>query len=245
MTISASCQRELKIELSSSRDVQGALCLDGERIRRLSRLRPVGIVVASRSHPDRRRVEGFIEEIYRRNHGSTITQHYPTLISLHAVSGDVIGAIGLRSAGGDPLFLEQYLQAPVEEVICRVTGQSMRRDQIAEVGSLASAGYGASAFLIIAAAAVLESQRFKYAVVTATAALRHILASLGFAHTVLGAARSEALADAGHSWGDYYANRPQMLAGAIAPAFALLDQYLPFEQNADLVALLAAMGNQV
>jgi len=196
--------------------------------------------VVTEGHADRRRIEAFIEDVYRRSHGASITAHYPTLLSLHDAAGDVLGAVGLRSAARDRLFLEQYLQGPVEDAIAEATGHPITRPEIVEVGSLASAGNGASVFLVIAATAFLDSRRFRYAVVTANDAMWRIIRTFGFAHTVLGAARGEALADGGQGWGSYYACGPQMLAGAVAPAYHLIAPYLPLELNGGLGPLLAA-----
>lgn len=239
MTISADCWSDMKISVRGPSDLEGHLCLDSDRLGRLTRLRPVEIRVVTRGHADRRSVEAFIEEVYRRAHGASVARHYPTLLSLHAAGGEVLGAIGLRSAACEPLFLEQYLSEPVEDAIAESTGCIIGRAGIAEVGSLASAGNGASVFLVIAAAAFLDTHRFTYAVVTANAAMRRIIAAFGFAHTVLGPARAETLADGGESWGRYYHSAPQMLAGPVAPACHLIAPYLPLELNTGLGPVLA------
>ena len=239
MTISAGRCSDLKLIVRGARDLRGHLCLDRDKLARLTRLRPVEIRVVTQGHVDRRSIEAFIEEVYRRRHGASITTHYPTLLSLHDAGGDVLGAVGLRSAARDRLFLEQYLQGPVEDAIAETAGRSIARAEIAEVGSLASLGNGASVFLVIAAATFLDSRRFSYAVVTANSAMRRIIRTFGFAHTVLGAARGEELADGGQDWGSYYACGPQMLAGPVAPARALIAPYLPLELNTGLAPALA------
>lgn len=52
----------------------------------------------------------------------------PCLLSLEDRSGQLLGAVGLRSAGSGPLFLERYLQQPAEQVIAaqRVTHAPQR-----------------------------------------------------------------------------------------------------------------------
>ena len=239
MTISAGCRSDLKISVRGVRDLEGHLCLDIDRLGRLTRLRPVEIRVVTQGHADRLYIEAFIEDVYRRSHGASVTTHYPTLLSLHGAGGDVLAAVGLRSAARGRLFLEQYLQGPVEDAIAAATGRPIGRAEIAEVGSLASLGNGASVFLVIAAATFLDTRRFSYAVVTANDAMQRIIRTFGFAHTVLGAAHGEALADGGRNWGSYYSCGPQMLAGPVAPARGLIAPYLPLELNSGPGALLA------
>jgi len=239
MTISAGCWSDLKITVRGASDLEGLLYLNSARVGRLTRLRPVEIRVVTPGHPDRRSIETFIEQIYRRTHGASVARHYPTLLSLHDVRGEVLGAVGLRSAARERLFLEQYLFRPVEDAMAEVAGRAVGRAEIAEVGSLASVGNGASVFLVIATAAFLDTHRFSYAVVTANEAMRRIIVAFGFAHTVLGPARRDALADGGESWGRYYASAPQMLAGPVAPACDLIAPYLPLELNTGLGPVLA------
>ncbi len=239
MTIGVGCCSEMKISVRGVRDLEGHLCLDSDRLRRLTRLRPVEIRVVTRGHAERRLIEAFIEDVYRRSHDASITTHYPTLLSLHGAGGDVLAAVGLRSAARDRLFLEQYLQSPVEDAIAAATGRPIGRAEIAEIGSLASLGNGASVFLVIAAATFLDTRRFSYAVVTANDAMRRIICTFGFDHTVLGAARGEALADGGRNWGSYYGCGPQMLAGPVGPACDLIAPFLPLELNSGPGALLA------
>lgn len=229
----------MKISVRGVHGHEGQLCLDSARIGRLTRLCPVEIRVVTEGHADRRSIETFIEEVYRRTHGASVTRHYPTLLSLHDEYGRIHGALGLRSAAREPLFLEQYLPTPIEDAIAGITGDMIGRAEIAEVGSLASAGNGASVFLVIAAATFLDSRHFSYAVVTANAAMRRIIDAFGFNHTVLGPAHSEALREGGNSWGRYYASSPFMLAGPVAPACDLIAPYLPLELNTGLGPVLA------
>ena len=102
-------------------------------------------------------VERFIEDQFLDRFGSVISEHYPTLLSLQNEAGGVLATLGLRSAAGEPLFLEHYFDEPIEHVIGQTLGVLPARTDILEIGSLASVGRGASARLVAAAAVYLAS----------------------------------------------------------------------------------------
>ncbi len=233
--------RLLEIAFNSDAQVRGTLFMNRERVESLTRLVPSTIALTRQFLPDRGLVEAFIEDIYARSYHSLIAQHYPTLMNVHDERGQVIAAIGLRRADEDSLFLENYLQQPVERVVEDAIGTPIRREEIVEIGNLASAGKGASVFLFVTLAAYLRQQNLTYAVVTATKSLRRSFALFGFDFIELAPADPSVLADSGASWGSYYNNDPKVLAGAIQPAFSRLEPYLPLAHNSDLERLFARL----
>jgi hypothetical protein len=221
----------------------GALFLDADKVRGFTRLSPSYISIAGRSGAARRPVERLIEDTYRRSYGSKIFEHYPNLMSVHDADERVLAAVGFRAASEAPLFLEQYLDDPIEAALSAATADEIRRDEIIEIGNLASAGRGASVFLFVALAAYLKELDYRFAAVTATDALRRAFEFFRFDPIYLGTADRAALADNGDAWGDYYARNPPVMAGAIAPCFSRLEQFLPVTRNTQLSYLLTRRGH--
>lgn len=126
------------------------------------RAKPSTVSIVPAFSKDRKIVENFITDIYMKAYGAHIHVHYPVLMSVRDEAGQILAATGFRSAVNEPLFLEQYLDAPVEEIL-----QSSRA-QIVEIGNLASDGGGASLYLFAALAAYLNYKGFTQAVVTST-----------------------------------------------------------------------------
>ena len=60
-------------------------------------------------------VESFIQSVYASSYGATIREFAPQLVCLKA-NGKVIAAAGYRLAT-EPLFLERYLDRPVEQLL--------------------------------------------------------------------------------------------------------------------------------
>ena len=184
---------------------------------------------------ERAEIENFIHECFAAAHGACISQFMPRLFSLRAKSGDLIAAFGLRAAADSRLFLETYLERPVEDVLQARLGQAIRREEIIEVGNLSALYPGAARWLIVALTARLRSEGYKWVVFTGTTALRNGFSRLGLCPVELGAATLQHLPSQERAdWGRYYEHVPMVMAGDIDYGFhALLMQR-------DLTALLRA-----
>lgn len=205
---------------------RGRLVFDAERVRRFTAIEPRLICLHSRALPERARVERYIEQAYSQAFNGRIRSHYPILISVQDRAGAIHAAAGFRLAGDHDLFLEQYLDLPVERAIAQGLGEAVSRSAVAEIGNLASASPGASLFLFLALARHLEGIGCSHAVATATRQLRRGFARIGFDTRVLARAEAERLTEGAADWGGYYERDPEVRVGAIAPALPALHQML-------------------
>jgi len=174
---------------------------------------------------ERRRVERFIEGTYAEAFGGRITAHYPTLMSVQDDDGVIYAAVGFRLAAEEPLFLEQYLDQPVDQSLTGAIGVMVERRHVVEIGSLASSGRGATIFLFSAMAHHLRQCGLRFAVATATDELRRIFSKAGLGALQLARADPRRLQDGGSAWGAYYETDPVVLAGSIEAACAPLDHF--------------------
>lgn len=174
---------------------------------------------------ERRRVERFIEQTYEDAYGGRVTAHYPTLMSVQDEDGALYAVVGFRHAAAEPLFLEQYLDGPVETVLGDAIGAPIDRGHIVEIGNLASNGQGATVFLFAAMARHLQQEGQRFAVTTATDELRRIFNRAGLGALKLAEADPHRLPDNGGAWGAYYQSNPYVLAGSIEAAAAPLDHF--------------------
>lgn len=174
---------------------------------------------------ERRRVERFIENAFAEAYGGRIASHYPTLMSVQDEAGVIHAVVGFRHAGDEPLFLEQYLDQPVETALAEAVGAGLERRHIVEIGGLASNGQGATVFLFAAMARYLQREGLRFAVATATGELRRIFHRAGLGALKLAEADPARLADGGGAWGSYYRTNPVVLAGSIEAAAAPLDHF--------------------
>jgi Thermostable hemolysin len=182
---------------------------------------PSIIGVHSPWRPDRSGVEAFLEAAYSHAFRGVIRNHFPYLVSLRDADGSIRAAVGFRFADSGRLYLEQYLDQPVELALAAHFGV-VGRPQIAEVGNLAAREPAASLRLFLALARRLHIWGATHVVATATLQLRRTFSRLGLEPTRLTRADPARLADGGANWGAYYAREPEVLAGAIAPCLPRL-----------------------
>src|SRR5690606_10001656 len=119
---------------------------------RLSHGPSVSHVVAG--HPRRHAAEAFIRATFRQAYAADVPAFAPNLMLLDQ-DARPLAALGWRSAAEEGLFLERYLDAPIEREIGRLAGQAVPRNRIVEVGNLAAERPGSSVDLILLLAAHL------------------------------------------------------------------------------------------
>jgi hypothetical protein len=184
--------------------------------------RHAALVFVDRSHPQRPELESFIQAVYGARYGARLHGFMPMLVALRDAQGDLLAAAGYRDAGTQPLYLERYLDRPVEQLLATGAGGPPARARIAEVGHLAAAQAGQGRRLILQLGPQLAAQGFEWVVSTLTEELRHLFRRLGLAPLALGMADPALLGPEAADWGSYYEHRPLVLAGQIGPALQAL-----------------------
>lgn len=163
--------------------------------------------------------ECFIARRYAEVYGARVSHFLPRLFGLYTAQGELIAAFGLRDAGREPLFLERYLDAPIEAAVAQRAGHAVERSRIVEIGNLAGAHPGALRLLIPMLAPQLERLGYRWAACTGSAKLANGFSRLGLPVSSLAAASIERLpAQERADWGSYYASQPVVMLGRIAAA---------------------------
>jgi hypothetical protein len=158
--------------------------------------------------------ESFIRDVFARRFGADVTAFAPNLMLLEQHER-IIAAAGWRPAGSEQLFLERYLDAPVEQALTRLSGQQVPRERIVEVGNLAAEKSGGSIQVILKLAEHLNKLDYDWVVFTATNELAGILARLGLPPLALAPADPGRLGSGAAAWGTYYDTNPVVVAGRI------------------------------
>jgi hypothetical protein len=182
----------------------------------IGREQPLSLYLANSESPRRAGIEAFIGERFAAQHRARIRHYMPCLLSLEDSNGQLLGAVGLRSAGSGPLFLERYLGMPAEQVIAaqRVVN-APQREQLVEVGNLAASSPGAARLLIVALTDLLVALGYRWVTFTGTLGLLNSFQRLGLTPVPLGPATLDCMGDEQADWGTYYDNQPQVMAGDI------------------------------
>ncbi len=167
-------------------------------------------------------VEAFIGQHFAESFGSRVEAFMPRLFSLSNREGEICGAFGLRS-GNRKLFLEQYLDAPIDRIIAGHVGTRVERRAIVEVGHFSGAFPGAVRVMIGLLNERLHREGFEWVVFTGTTALRNAFSRLGLAPVDIQAATIDRLPpEERAAWGSYYEHAPRVLAGSVREGYRAL-----------------------
>ncbi len=168
---------------------------------------------------DRAQAEFFIRHVFAAAYGARLGVLMPALLAERDAEGGILAACGLRRADAGALFLETYLDRPVEDAIGAACGAVVARERIVEVGNLAVLPPFTARQFIASLTRHLLAGDAEWSVFTAVATLRNAFARLGVPFLRLGAARLEALPEADRAaWGSYYDTTPEVLAVRVRDA---------------------------
>lgn len=172
-------------------------------------------VLAPAFPEQRASLERFIAERFHGVYGARVSHFCAHLLGMRDAEGRWQAAAGYTPAASSTLFLEQYLDAPVETLLAGAAGRRVARERIAEVGNLAApAGMGRA--LIPALGRHLHGLGYRWVVFTATRQLSNAFRRLQLEPVLLAPALPARLADGGAAWGTYYAQDPRVMGGAIS-----------------------------
>ncbi len=186
-------------------------------------------------------LETYIASQYKRAYRARISSFMPSLLSMNRAER-FEAAVGVRPAQDDSLFLETYLDKPVEQEIGTLAKRPVDRRKVIEVGNLVATAKGGSQLLFVLMTAVLDAAGFQWFVFTATPQVEKLIKRLHFCpyplayadawrldHSGLDAKgfncksqEAENLNSSADDWGSYYDSRPKVMAGDIAHAMAIL-----------------------
>ena len=158
----------------------------------------------------------FIQARYAAVHGGCPPVEYSRLRASMR-SGSEGAALGYRRAAGGSLFLERYLDVPVEEALRQRLGTRVERHRVVEIGCLAANSPTAMIELWTQVAAELHAQA-EIATAVLSAPLRCMLGRIGIRLFSLAPASAERLGDAALQWGEYYRTDPVVCAAWLSDA---------------------------
>jgi hypothetical protein len=194
---------------------------------------------------ERSRLEGFINQVFKRYYNTKIEQFYPCLLSIespnHQVSGQVslIKAVAVvRCAAEETLFSEHYLDNPLKTELYQLYGKIISREYIVEIGNLAPANIGQMRWLIASITAFLQAAGFKYIIFTGVSGVYNAFQRMDIPLKFITKAKQNRLPlTLKNQWGDeYYQLQPKVMAGDIAQGFEIIKTNI-YQSNKKLIPL--------
>lgn len=163
---------------------------------------------------ERGELERFISDKFQDSHGARLSHFLPSLLSIQC-GEDYTAALGMNPAKLGRLFLEQYLDRPVEQAIAEICHEPVSRNAIIEIGNLVSRLSGGTALLYLIMLAVIHSSGYRWVMFTATPEVQRSIERMGFKIAPICPADPARLENGAGSWGSYYKSKPQVMVGFV------------------------------
>jgi len=178
-------------------------------------------------HPwshDRKEIERFTHDIYALRYKANITHFLPNLVAMRdKESKQIIATAGFKRAsegsGHKSLFLERYLDFPIEKAASAVGGRSFKRSEFVEVGNLAGAIPGAGYLVILTLAEYLTKLGHAWIAFTLTKNMVRAFESLNLKPIPLVGAAENRVEDGHATWGEYFKSNPEVMIGDMQSAY--------------------------
>ena len=183
--------------------------------------RLLDVTAVGRQDADRAALEAYVRTAFNRSHDADVSTFMPTLLAFRDGAGSLRGVLGIRSAADAPLYLENYLDRPVEQAIVAAGYHPVERDEVIEVGNLAAGSCLAAVRMVAQMPVQLMNRGYSWIVFTATSTVHEILMGLGAPLVELGRADPLRVARQGDKWGRYYDNDPRVYAGYLPDSRAI------------------------
>lgn len=176
-----------------------------------------GFEIHGQQSASRAQVECYIGTKFADEYGAELYHFLPRLLTMQC-RGRLSAAVGVNAAGNGSLFIEQYMDQSIEQILSEDLGRAIARDEVVEIGNLVASHRGASQLLFVVLASALYHAGYRWVVFTATRQVARIFAKLHCATIDLGAADPQRLGSAIERWGNYYHAEPHVLAVDLAVA---------------------------
>jgi hypothetical protein len=166
--------------------------------------------------PARARAEDFIRARFQDSYHADVRVFMPWLLGITNRDNALTAVIGFRPATAERLFLENYLDQSAEHSISAATGSPVCRNQIVEVGNLASTDTVSVRTLMIALVTLLDRlPEARWMMCTVGERLIRLLRRTRFFPLLINQAEQERLSPQDGDWGSYYLNTRQVVAGNV------------------------------
>lgn len=180
-------------------------------------------------------VEQLIQRGFSAKYKAVVAVTMPYLVAL-TQDADLGAALGFRSAQ-ETLFLEQYLDVPIEQV-SYFAQQHVPRKSIAEIGHLYSNCPHLTLHLFILLALSLENADFTHIVFAGNNRVMQIMQKSGVQMEYLASATQDKLKTSRDYWGNYYETNPRVVAVSLKKTQKLILRHPLFQRNADAIEAL-------
>ena len=184
---------------------------------REDRLERLQLRVWKQGDPGRTKAEAFIRDCFQDSYAADVQSFMPYLLGVMDDDDKISAVIGFRPASNEDLFLENYLDDPAEQALSEACGSRIQRQQIVEVGNLASSDGESFRILMIGLVTLLDRlPGTNWIMCTVGDRLFRLLRRSRFFPLVLEQANQQRLSPQQGNWGSYYQHARKVVAGNVS-----------------------------
>jgi len=167
--------------------------------------------------PNKKALESFIGSTFSEHYDAQLLHFYPYLFGAYDELNKPYAAVGYRIANEQRLFLEQYLNKPIEHYLSNLDDEKshipLDRKYIVEIGNLAATKHGACRNLFQLLTEYFCRSDYKWVVFTGTRTVCVVLKRMGLkAFPIAPASINDIETSKQKSWGNYYDQEPMVMA---------------------------------
>lgn len=170
--------------------------------------------IVDRNSVLRTSLEARIRSGFGTHFRACVAEYMPRFAYYQHLTGGT-GVIGVRCASEERLYLESYLDDPVEEIIQNAADCTVSRAKIVEVGQFVVDDRGIVADFFEDLVPFLARQGFDWVCFTGTDRIRAILKRVGFSGLPVAAASQDLVRNKPDRWGTYYEHDPVVIIGKL------------------------------
>lgn len=191
--------------------------------------------------PAKAELEQFISDTFERYYHAHLLHFYPYLLGAYDEYQKPYAAVGYRVASEQRLFLEQYLQNPVEVALSASAFndqntlflEPLSRRHIVEIGNLAATQQGACRKIFQLLTLYFHRGHYRWIVFTATRTVRVVLKRMRLEAYPLVSAKLTAIQQSEQRyWGTYYDQQPVVMAMPVNQSISTISSQYALESGA-------------
>ncbi|TNF35302.1 MAG: thermostable hemolysin [Gammaproteobacteria bacterium] len=184
------------------------------------------LALSPASDPKREELTRYIHTQFARHYGADVHSFLPWLVGLY--KDEAVAAVaGIRFARDEQLYLEHYLDEPIEAAIAHIPGLAVHRHEIAEIGNLAGTVRSCVRELFVALACLTQAAGMKVVTCTANPAVRAVFREMKMPFKPVCTAVPSRLGKGASQWGSYYARTCVIMAVNIDDVIDAMARHYP------------------
>jgi hypothetical protein len=157
-----------------------------------------------------------IRRNYNEIYHATLPFCMPWLLCLYDNTDELKAACGVQLAGLKKLFLEHYLNEPIERILSSRINHPVQRTDIIEIGNFAACDGASTRIMYGALCHLLNHYHYSWIVFTGTKKIRNTFSRLNLSPIPLAPADPERIDGCVQTWGEYYRHDPIVMAGELS-----------------------------